>query len=423
MGILLSKNLRQKQSVTLTPTLKKSIDLLQLSRFELIKKIEKEIDENPFLQKDQDVNEIDGAYNQDFDFDIESKVTLHESLVNQLVDFDLNKKQIELSTIIIGCIDENGMLVDEIDEIEELSKYIFNSDEIEEILKNIIQKMTPYGVGYRNYKECIEIQINNNNNIPNKIKSLVMKILFNEKLDDLDSIKEILINQGESQKSINEAVNEIKKCDLSPGLNFEKIKFIEPDLRISLNEKVFEVDFIHESFPKIKTDDELINQVKIELKKNKNPELLEKINQARWLMTSVKKRNDTVKKVGEYICSRQISFFDNNPLKINALNNKEIANEVGVHPSTISRILRHKYIETPKGIIPLKSLLVSSVSKIRDISDLQLMKLIKDIIHSEKKPKSDKKIAIELNKKGYGLARRTVSKYRKKSNIPSSRNR
>ena len=422
MGIVLSKNLKQKQNITLTPSLKKSIDLLQLSRFELIKKIEKEIDENPFLQKDQEVGEIDGAYNQDFDFDIESKVTLHESLVNQLIDFDLNKKQIELSTIIIGCIDENGMLVDEIDEIEELSKYIFNSDEIEEILKNIIQKMTPCGVGYRNYKECIEIQINNKN-IPNKIKSLVMKILFNEKLDDLDSIKEILINQGESQKSINEAVNEIKKCDLSPGLNFEKIKFIEPDLRISLNEKVFEVDFIHESFPKIKTDDELINQVKIELKKNKNPELLEKINQARWLMTSVKKRNDTVKKVGEYICSRQISFFDNNPLKINALNNKEIANEVGVHPSTISRILRYKYIETPKGIIPLKSLLVSSVSKIRDISDLQLMKLIKDIIHSEKKPKSDKKIAIELNKKGYGLARRTVSKYRKKSNIPSSRNR
>ena len=422
MAIVLSKNLKQKQNITLTPSLKKSIDLLQLSRFELIKKIEKEIDENPFLQKDQNVNEIDGAYNQDFDFDIESKVTLHESLVNQLIDFDLNKKQIELSTIIIGCIDENGMLVDEIDEIEELSKYIFNSDEIEEILKNIIQKMTPYGVGYRNYKECIEIQINNKN-IPNKIKSLVMKILFNEKLDDLDSIKEILINQGESQKSINEAVNQIKKCDLSPGLNFEKIKFIEPDLRISLNEKVFEVDFIHESFPKIKTDDELINQVKIELKKNKNPELLEKINQARWLMTSVKKRNDTVKKVGEYICSRQISFFDNNPLKINALNNKEIANEVGVHPSTISRILRYKYIETPKGIIPLKSLLVSSVSKIRDISDLQLMKLIKDIIHSEKKPKSDKKIAIELNKKGYGLARRTVSKYRKKSNIPSSRNR
>ena len=77
MGIVLSKNQKQKQNITFTPSLKKSIDLLQLSRFELIKKIEKEIDENPFLQKDQDVNEIDGVYNQDFDFDIESKVSLH----------------------------------------------------------------------------------------------------------------------------------------------------------------------------------------------------------------------------------------------------------------------------------------------------------------------------------------------------------
>ena len=422
MGILLSKNLKLKQNVTLTPSLKKSIDLLQLSRFELIKKIEREIDENPFLQKEKDTSEIEGSYNQDFDFDFESRVTLHESLIKQLVDFDLNKKQIELSTIIIGCIDENGMLVDEIDEIEELSNYIFNRNEIEEMLENVIQKMSPCGVGYRNHKECIEIQINSRD-ISNKIKSLAMKILFNESLDDLSSIKEILINQGESQKSINKAISEIKKCDLSPGLNFEKIKFIEPDLRISLKEKAYQVDFIQESFPLIKTDDELINQVKKELKNNKNAELLEKINEAKWLMTSVKKRNDTVKKVGEYVCSRQISFFDNNPLKINALNNKEIANEIGVHPSTISRILRYKYIETPKGVIPLKSLLVSSVSKIRDISDLQLMKLIEDIIHSEKKPKSDKKIAIELNKKGYGLARRTISKYRKKSNIPSSRNR
>ena len=137
----------------------------------------------------------------------------------------------------------------------------------------------------------------------------------------------------------------------------------------------------------------------------------------------MKKRNDTIKSVGEYICSKQVAFFDNNPLKINSLSSKEIANELRIHPSTVSRILRYKYIETPKGIIPLKSLLVSSVSRIRDISALQLMKLIKDTIKFEKKPKSDKKIAIELNKKGFGLARRTIAKYRKLNNIPSSRYR
>ena len=91
------------------------------------------------------------------------------------------------------------------------------------------------------------------------------------------------------------------------------------------------------------------------------------------------KKEMTPSKVGEYIRNKQIAFFENNPLKINTLNNKEIAEEIGVHPSTISRILRYKYIDTPKGVMPLKSLLVASVSKIRDISNSQLMKLIKDI--------------------------------------------
>ena len=422
MGILLSKNLKQKQSVTLTPSLKKSIDLLQLSRFELIKKIEKEIDENPFLQKDQDFEKIDGSYSQDFNFEIESKVTLRESLIGQLSDFSLNKKQTQLSKIIIDCIDENGMLVDEISEIEKMSKYTFNADDIEKILLNVIQKMNPPGIGFRNHKECIRIQISSSN-LSKKKKSLIMKIIFNQDLDNLKLIKSSLAQQGFSENELNDALKEIQKCDLSPGLNYKKIKYIEPDLKITLVNEDIKVNFIDESFPAIKTDDNLINQVKKELKINKNPSILKKINEAKWLLTSVQKRNDTVRKVGEYICSKQIAFFENNPLKINTLNNKEIASQIGVHPSTISRILRYKYIDTPKGVIPLKSLLVSSVSKIRDISNSQLMRLIKDIVDKEKKPKSDNKIAIELNKKGYGLARRTISKYRKMNNIPPSRSR
>ena len=182
-----------------------------------------------------------------------------------------------------------------------------------------------------------------------------------------------------------------------------------------------QVDFIDESFPIIKIDNELVDNIKKELKSEKNKDLLEKINEAKWLLSSVKKRNNTVQKVGEYICLKQIDFFGDNPLKINTLSNKEIAEAVGLHPSTISRILRHKYIDTPKGIMPLKELLISSVSKTKNVSSIQLMKLIKDIVASEKKPKSDRKIAIELNKKGLNLARRTISKYRKKNNIPSSR--
>ena len=422
MSIYLSKNLKQKQTFALTPSLKKSIDLLQLSRFELIKKIEKEIDENPFLERAEDINQIEGSYNQDFNFETESKKTLRESLLEQLNDLNLNTDQIKLSKIIIDCIDENGMLIEDIFEIEKISNHIFTANEVEQVLINVIHKMSPPGIGYRNHKECIKIQVSSSN-ISNKKKSLIMKILFNNNLDDLKIIKHSIINEGFSENEFNEAIKEIQKCDLSPGLNYKKIKYVEPDLKIILMNDNLKVNFIDDRFPSIKTDNDLIKQVKKELKINKNPDMLNKINDAKWLLKSVKKRNDTVKKVGEYICSKQMAFFKNNPLRINTLNNKEIAAEIGVHPSTISRILRYKYIDTPKGVIPLKSLLVSSVSKIRDISNSQLMKLIKDIVDKENKPKSDKKIAIELNKKGYGLARRTISKYRKMNNIPSSRNR
>ena len=422
MAIVLSKSLNQKQNIALTPSLKKSIDLLQLSRFELIKKIEKHVIENPFLEKkDNDLDNIE-FYDQDFDFDIASKLTLRDSLLKQLDDLKIDKRDIDISKLIIDCIDESGQLVTEINEIEEISNFLYQNDEIENNLINIIHKLEPSGVGFRDYKECIKIQINNTK-LPKKKKLLINKILSNEKMDNIKEIRKNLITEGHSEKSFKEALDEIKNCDLSPGLNFEKTEFISADLKIIIKDSSMKIDFIEESFPLIKIDDELVNNVKKELKTKKNKELLEKINEAKWLLSSVKKRNDTVQKVGEFICTKQIDFFGDNPLKINTLSNKEIADELGFHASTISRILRQKYIDTPKGIMPLKTLLISSVSKTRHVSSPQLMKLIKDIINSEKKPKSDRKIAIELNKKGFNLARRTISKYRKKNNIPSSRYR
>ena len=423
MSITLSKNLKQKQSIKLTSSLKKSIDLLQLSRFELVKKIDKEIIENPFLEKNE-TSIVDHNFNHsDFSFDIESKVNLRESLIKQLDDFHLNEKEIQIAKLIIGCIDESGKLSESTEQIEEISNFIFTEKEIQDVLLNIIHSLHPRGIGFRNHKECIKIQIDNKKNISRVKKDLIGIIIQNEQLDNLSLIKKTALEEGFTEKEFESAIDEIKSCDLSPGLNYGTTEFIEADLKISFINKNFKVEFNDENFPLIKLDKDLIDSVKKESKNKKNKEIMQKINDAKWLLTSVKKRNDTVRNVGEYICSKQISFFEDNPLKLNTLSNKEIADEIGVHPSTVSRILRNKYIDTPKGIMPLKSLLVSSVSKTRDISAVQLMKLIQDIINSEKKPKSDKKITIELNKRGFGLARRTITKYRKKNNIPSSRYR
>jgi RNA polymerase sigma-54 factor len=423
MSIILSKNLKQKQSVKLTPSLKKSIDLLQLSRFELIKKIDKEIIENPFLEKNDANNDYEDFNHFDFSFDVESKLNLRESLITQLDDFHLNEKEIKIAKLIIGCIDESGELSESTEQIEEISNFIYSEKEIENILINIIHKLSPSGIGYRNHKECIKIQIDNKKHISKTKRALIEDILLNDKLDNLPEIRKIAYKNGYTDKEFKSALGEIKNCDLSPGLNYEKTDFIEADLKVSFVDKNFKVVFNDNNFPLIKLDNDLISDVKKELKKKKNEEILQKINDAKWLLTSVKKRNDTVKNVGEYICTKQIAFFEDNPLKLNTLSNKEIADEIGVHPSTVSRILRNKYIDTPKGVMPLKSLLLTSVSKTRDISATQLMKIIKDIVDSENKPKSDKKIAIELNKRGFSLARRTITKYRKKNNIPSSRYR
>jgi RNA polymerase sigma-54 factor len=176
-------------------------------------------------------------------------------------------------------------------------------------------------------------------------------------------------------------------------------------------------------FPSIRLDEGFIDKTQNLLKKTPNKELAKSIEDAKWLLSSVKRRNDTVLRVGELICNKQIDFLGDNPLKVSPLSNKDISDELGVHPSTVSRIIKSKYIDTPKGIMPLKAFLISSVSRTRMVTPLQLMDQIKKIISEEKQALSDQKIVQKLNMRGFSLARRTITKYRKKLNIPSSRNR
>ena len=424
MAISLIKEFKQKQKISLTPLLKKSIDLLQLSRYELIQKIDQEIEINPFVEKEITEDfEFDENYNDaDFDFNVAAVENLRESLINQVNDLSLNDEQKEIAMIIVECIDESGQLLEELDEIEEMLSYKYSISDISDVLKDIVQKLEPIGVGFRDFKECIKIQINSKK-FNHKIKALCQEILSQNGSESLEEIINAFQKRGYAVKDIEKAMNEIKSCDLSPGLNYENTNYIIPDLKIELKEKSLSVNFINDTFPKIKIDHDLIEKTNTQLKNNPNKELADKIQDAKWLLSSIKKRNDTVMQVGELICKRQISFLQDNPLKINPLSNKSLSDELGLHPSTVSRILRSKYIDTPKGIIPLKSLLVSSVSKTRDVTPIQLMQLIESIIENEKKPKSDNKIAIELNKRGFNLARRTITKYRKKLNIASSRNR
>ena len=159
-------------------------------------------------------------------------------------------------------------------------------------------------------------------------------------------------------------------------------------------------------------------------KKNKaSKELKEKMGEAKWLIRAINKRNETIQNVGTLICQKQADFLSEKSAELKPLSNLELAKELKISASTVSRILRSKYIQTPKGAVSMKSLLANSVSKTRKVTPIQLMEEIQKIIADEPRKLSDQKISDMLNMRGYNLARRTIAKYRKKVNIPSSRNR
>ena len=160
MAISLIKEFRQKQKISLTPLLKKSIDLLQLSRYELIQKIDREIEINPFVEKEISEDfDIDENYNDSsFDFNVAAVENLRDTLINQINDLRLDEHDKKIALTIVDCVDESGQLIDDIDDINKMMQERTSVHDIEDILLNIIHNLEPIGVGYRNFKECIKIQ-------------------------------------------------------------------------------------------------------------------------------------------------------------------------------------------------------------------------------------------------------------------------
>lgn len=421
MAIKLVREFRQNQQLSITPQLKKSIDLLQLSRLEIINKINNEIDENPFLKKDFESESVGGFDNEGLIENLPNELSLQKHLEVQLEDIKLNNTEKTIALVIIQSLEENGLLQIDLDEIEALMEFSYSTQEIESVLNNIIQDLDPPGVGARNFKETIYIQLRKKD-IPTEELEIANKILFNPKFSSFeDAQADLAIHY--SKHSIESVLEKIKKCDLSPGLEFESTHLIQPDLEvIPDSNQNLNVRFRQDNFPLISLDQDLEKQVKNKANKV-NKKLKEKIGEAKWLIRSINKRNETVQNVGTLICRIQADFLSHRCAELKPLSNVELAKELKISPSTVSRILRSKYIQTPKGAVSMKSLLASSVSKTRKVTPMQLMEEIQNIVEGEKKKLSDQKISDLLNKRGFNLARRTIAKYRKKINLPNSRNR
>ncbi|MDC0079407.1 RNA polymerase factor sigma-54 [Pseudomonadota bacterium] len=421
MAIKLVREFKQSQQLSITPQLKKSIDLLQLSRLEIINKINNEIEENPFLQKDFDNESISSLDSTDLLDNLSNELTLRDHLENQLHDIKLSSSDKKIALVIIQSLEENGLLQIDLDEIEELMDCAYSIKEIKNVLTNIIHDLEPAGVGARNFKETIYIQLKKQE-IPDKELEIANKILFNPQYLSFEDAKAHLTKHY-SEHAVESILRKIQQCDLSPGLEFESTHIIQPDLEvIPDSNQNLNVQFKQDNFPLISFDEDLEKLVKNK-KNNVNKELKEKIGEAKWLIRAINKRNETVQNVGTLICRIQADFLSNQSAELKPISNIELAKELNISASTVSRILRSKYIQTPKGAVSMKSLLASSVSKTRKVTPMQLMEEIQKIVEGERKKLSDQKISDLLNKRGFNLARRTISKYRKKINLPSSRNR
>ena len=421
MVIKLVREFKQNQQLSITPQLKKSIDLLQLSRLEIINKINNEIEENPFLKKDFDYEPTGGFDGMDLLENLPNELTLQQHLKNQLQDIKLSNAEIKIAIVIIQSLEENGLLHVDLDEIEETMDYAYSIKEIKDVLHNVIQELDPSGIGARNFKETIYIQLKKKALQKSELE-IANKILFDPQFSSFEDAKAHLVTHY-SEYSIESVLKKIKQCNLSPGLKFESTHLIQPDLEvIPGNNQNHSVKFKKDNFPLISLDEDLEKLVKN--KQNKaSKELKEKMGEAKWLIRAINKRNETVQNVGTLICKIQADFLSNKSAELKPISNIELAKELRISASTVSRILRSKYIQTPKGAISMKSLLASSVSKTRKVTPMQLMEEIQKIVEGERKKLSDQKISDLLNKRGFNLARRTISKYRKKINLPSPRNR
>jgi len=421
MVIKLVREFKQNQQLSITPQLKKSIDLLQLSRLEIINKINSEIEKNPFLKKDFDDEPTSSFDGVDLLENLPNELTLQNHLKNQLQEIKLSNAETKIALVIIQSLEENGLLQIDLDEIEEMMEYAYSIKEIKNVLHNVIQELDPYGIGARNFKETIYIQLKKQL-LPIEELEIANKILFDPQFSNFEDAKAHLATHY-SEHSIHSTLKKIKQCNLSPGLKFESTHLIQPDLEvIPDNNQNLSVRFKQDSFPLISLDEDLEKLVKN--KQNKASKALkEKMGEAKWLIRAIHKRNETVQNVGTLICKIQADFLSNKSAELKPVSNIELAKELKISASTVSRILRSKYIQTPKGAISMKSLLASSVSKTRKVTPTQLMEEIQKIVEGERKKLSDQKISDLLNKRGFNLARRTISKYRKKINLPSSRNR
>lgn len=445
-GIVVTMNfgLYQQQTMKLfmTNDLRQAISILQYSTQELLSYLEEQQLENPLLEinephdelhlekatfdyeKNYDSTVYDGENNSPFDYLSKSEVSLSDHLLNQIRFDSFAEKQKKLIKYLILSLDENGYLLTELAEIA-LHFSVLESEVL--ACLEIVQSLDPVGVGARSLSECLVLQLKEL-----EPRNIVAETVVEQYLDMFanKNWKEIAKQLQVTLEDLQGVWDCIQALQPKPGsiFNNDPLTYISPDAFIEIVENELFISINDSLLPKLS-----VSQDYQQLLKKANDEtslayVEEKHQQILWLLKSVEQRQQTLLKVTVAIAKFQEDFFKLGYEYLKPLTLKEIAADIEVHESTVSRVTTQKYVQTPKGLFELKYFFSSSLKGEggSTASSLSVKELIKKFVDQEdkQKPLSDQKIGTMLKKEhSIEVSRRTVAKYRDELNILSSSKR
>ena len=472
MALELRQSLNLTQQLIMTPQLQQAIKLLQLTRLELLETINQEMEENPVLEEqppdeadeekgfeegedkpEQAVSEVSIKENVREDVDWESylseyntgwaessyeqkdipsfedftsqKTNLHSHLMWQLNMSNFNDLQKEIGIHIIGNLDDDGYLKISIEEISQTTGHI--REEVTGTL-SLIQKFDPVGVAARDTRECLLIQAG----FQDLGGPLVEKIIL-EHMDRLENKRYDLIARSLSipLQEVISAVSIITGLEPKPGrrYNDEETIYISPDIYVFTVGDDYEIVLNEDGLQRLRINHyyRQILSSKASAANGTKEYIRDKLKSAAWLIKSIHQRQRTIYRVTESIVQFQRGFFDKGINHLRPLVLRDVAEDIQMHESTISRVTTNKYVHTPQGIFELKYFFNGALDSIdgESVSSESVKEHIRNILKSENKakPYSDREVADMLKKFNTNIARRTVAKYRETLGILPSRKR
>ncbi len=441
----------------MTPQLQQAIRLLQLPVLELNAQIQDALEENIMLEMEDlpdlprtsgettvEIETIkaedtwqsrsseriqDGGWNGDgrpaSDFADESDKTLREHLLWQLEMEHFTPREAIIGEALVDAINDDGYLTVALDEINASVDDEVSALEIEATLAKV-QGLDPVGIGARNLSECIVLQLRQLDTATPGLQLAI--VLATEHLDLIatQALGELRRTLRTSEEDLHTALALIRGCNPKPGQAVSPVtaQYVIPDVFVRKIDKRWQVEISPTGVPRLS-----VNQTYAKLLRGSgdHPVLRSQLQEARWLIRSLEIRNETLLKVATCIVARQNAFLEQGDEAMKPMVLKDVAEEIGMHESTISRVTTNKYMHTPRGVFEFKYFFSSHLASANgeDQSSTSVRAKIRKLIGSENpaKPLSDSKIANLLDKEGIKVARRTVAKYREAMNISSSSER